>query len=153
MRALESGAHEGSSRLHPSPCLAGSACVRCVRCCPAFLHCCHHILVSPQQGEFETVKAVLAAAPILIAYLGGGSGLPVAEQCAWALGEHRVFRVEVRVSVRVSACCLWLSRQQGVHRCEAGRQATPINVADRRGVAANLPTCQLCCRQHCGGGF
>ncbi|KAI7843347.1 hypothetical protein COHA_003044 [Chlorella ohadii] len=37
-------------------------------------------------GEFETVKAVLAAAPILIAYLGGGSGLPVAEQCAWALG-------------------------------------------------------------------
>ncbi|KAL4440465.1 hypothetical protein ABPG75_003466 [Micractinium tetrahymenae] len=37
-------------------------------------------------GEFETVKAVLSAAPILIAYLGGGSGLPVAEQCAWALG-------------------------------------------------------------------
>jgi hypothetical protein len=37
-------------------------------------------------GEFEAVKAVLAAAPILIAYLGGGSGLPVAEQCAWALG-------------------------------------------------------------------
>jgi hypothetical protein len=33
------------------------------------------------------VKAVLEAAPILIAYLGGGSGLPVAEQCAWALGE------------------------------------------------------------------
>lgn len=33
------------------------------------------------------MKAVLAAAPILIAYLGGGSGLPVAEQCAWALGE------------------------------------------------------------------
>lgn len=43
--------------------------------------------VSPRQGEFETVKAVLSAAPILIAYLGGGSGLPVAEQCAWALGE------------------------------------------------------------------
>ncbi len=40
------------------------------------------------QGEFETVKAVLSAAPILIAYLGGGSGLPVAEQCAWALGEQ-----------------------------------------------------------------
>lgn len=40
------------------------------------------------QGEFETVKAVLSAAPILIAYLGGGSGLPVAEQCAWALGER-----------------------------------------------------------------
>lgn len=54
-------------------------------------------LLSPytrfQQGEFETVKAVLAAAPILIAYVGGGSGLPVAEQCAWALGEHRVFQV------------------------------------------------------------
>lgn len=33
------------------------------------------------------VKAVLPAAPILIAYLGGGSGLAVAEQCAWALGE------------------------------------------------------------------
>lgn len=42
----------------------------------------------PSQGEFDTVKAVLAAAPILIAYLGGGSGLPVAEQCAWALGER-----------------------------------------------------------------
>lgn len=50
-------------------------------------HPVHPQLLVP-QGEFETVKAVLAAAPILIAYLGGGSGLPVAEQCAWALGER-----------------------------------------------------------------
>jgi hypothetical protein len=40
------------------------------------------------QGEFEAVKAVLGAAPVLIAYLGGGAGPAVAEQCAWALGTH-----------------------------------------------------------------
>ncbi|KAH7624774.1 hypothetical protein Ndes2526B_g00143 [Nannochloris sp. 'desiccata'] len=37
-------------------------------------------------GEPAVVKAVVPAAPILIAHLGGGSGLAVAEQCAWALG-------------------------------------------------------------------
>lgn len=44
----------------------------------------------------QVVRAVLPAAPLLIAHLGGGSGLAVAEQCAWALGniagedaEHR----------------------------------------------------------------
>lgn len=37
-------------------------------------------------GEAEVVKAVVGAAPILIAYVGGGSGIAVAEQCAWALG-------------------------------------------------------------------
>jgi hypothetical protein len=39
-----------------------------------------------QVGQHEVVKAVVPAAPVLIAYLGGGSGLAVAEQCAWALG-------------------------------------------------------------------
>ena len=71
-----------SSRLLPP--LLGEPCG-----CPQLLtfartHALSH--VPSRQGEFETVKAVLAAAPILIAYLGGGSGLPVAEQCAWALG-------------------------------------------------------------------
>ena len=37
-------------------------------------------------GEPEVVKAVVPAAPVLIAHLSGGSGLAVAEQCAWALG-------------------------------------------------------------------
>eukprot|EP00887_Chlorella_sp_A99_P002376 scaffold10.g2376.t1 len=37
-------------------------------------------------GPYDAVKAVLPAAPLLITYLGGGSGLAVAEQCAWALG-------------------------------------------------------------------
>jgi importin subunit alpha-6/7 len=37
-------------------------------------------------GEAHVVKAVVPAAPILIAYVEGGSGLAVAEQCAWALG-------------------------------------------------------------------
>jgi hypothetical protein len=47
-------------------------------------------------GDAEVVRAVVPAAPLLIAYLGGGQGLAVAEQCAWALGnvagedaEHR----------------------------------------------------------------
>jgi hypothetical protein len=65
-------------------------------CALIIVHCrsliyvhCRTLPICVCQGEFETVKAVLAAAPILIAYLGGGSGLPVAEQCAWALGESR----------------------------------------------------------------
>lgn len=37
-------------------------------------------------GQAEVVEAVVPAAPVLIAYLGGGSGPAVAEQCAWALG-------------------------------------------------------------------
>lgn len=37
-------------------------------------------------GDSEVVRAVVPAAPILIAYTEGGNGLALAEQCAWALG-------------------------------------------------------------------
>ena len=37
-------------------------------------------------GEHEVVQAVVVSAPALIAHLSGWHGLPVAEQCAWALG-------------------------------------------------------------------
>lgn len=37
-------------------------------------------------GRHEVVEAVVVSAPALIAHLSGWLGLPVAEQCAWALG-------------------------------------------------------------------
>jgi importin subunit alpha-1 len=37
-------------------------------------------------GDTDIVKAVVPLAPILIAHVGGESGLSIAEQCAWALG-------------------------------------------------------------------
>jgi len=39
-------------------------------------------------GDHATVAALLPAAPILIAHLGGGEGQAVAVQSAWALGPH-----------------------------------------------------------------
>ena len=39
-------------------------------------------------GEHLVVAALLPAAPILIAHLGGGAGEAVAVQCAWGLGGH-----------------------------------------------------------------
>ncbi len=83
--------------------LAGvSSLLRCVLCdggptppcgllpslpcgCEPHTPCCL-LLWRMQVGQHEVVKAVVPAAPVLIAYLGGGSGLAVAEQCAWALG-------------------------------------------------------------------
>ena len=39
-------------------------------------------------GDHATVAALLPAAPILIAHLGGSEGQAVAVQSAWALGTH-----------------------------------------------------------------
>lgn len=41
-------------------------------------------------GEHPVVAALLPAAPILIAHLGGGAGEAVAIQCAWGLGAPRL---------------------------------------------------------------
>jgi hypothetical protein len=44
-------------------------------------------LTNLAAGEHEVVAAVLPAGPVLTAHLS--SAVPIAEQCAWALGEHR----------------------------------------------------------------
>ncbi|XAR69046.1 hypothetical protein NMG60_11000498 [Bertholletia excelsa] len=43
-------------------------------------------LTNIAAGEPEETKALLPAIPLLIAHIGENSSLPVAEQCAWALG-------------------------------------------------------------------
>ncbi|KAL0910890.1 hypothetical protein M5K25_018987 [Dendrobium thyrsiflorum] len=43
-------------------------------------------LTNIAAGESEETKSLLPALPLLIAHLGEKSSLPVAEQCAWALG-------------------------------------------------------------------
>ncbi|KAF9590979.1 hypothetical protein IFM89_000524 [Coptis chinensis] len=43
-------------------------------------------LTNIAAGEPEQTKALLPAVPLLIAHLGEKSSMPVAEQCAWALG-------------------------------------------------------------------
>ncbi|KAH9291302.1 hypothetical protein KI387_043507, partial [Taxus chinensis] len=37
-------------------------------------------------GDVEQTRALLPALPMIIAHLGEKSSIPVAEQCAWALG-------------------------------------------------------------------
>ena len=110
----------------------------CLALCP-MLSPCAHPTSRPclPQGEFETVKAVLAAAPALIAYLGGGSGLPVAEQCAWALGAW---------ALGALACVLLPSAY-----------TPPAPPSDCLLPAACLPTvlapAPAARRQHCGRGL
>ncbi|KAH0454444.1 hypothetical protein IEQ34_016368 [Dendrobium chrysotoxum] len=43
-------------------------------------------LTNIAAGESEETKSLLPSLPLLIAHLGEKSSLPVAEQCAWALG-------------------------------------------------------------------
>ncbi|KAL6496312.1 hypothetical protein OROGR_029570 [Orobanche gracilis] len=43
-------------------------------------------LTNIAAGKPEETKALLPALPLLIAHMGEKSSLPVAEQCAWALG-------------------------------------------------------------------
>lgn len=47
-------------------------------------------------GDSEVVQALMPAAPILIAYVGGDNGLTMAEQCAWAIGNIAEEDVEYR---------------------------------------------------------
>ncbi|ERM99335.1 hypothetical protein AMTR_s00108p00104150, partial [Amborella trichopoda] len=43
-------------------------------------------LTNIAAGEAEQTKALLPALPLLVAHLGDRSSVPIAEQCAWALG-------------------------------------------------------------------
>lgn len=47
-------------------------------------------------GDADVVRAILPAAPILIAHVGGDNGLAMAEQCAWAIGNIAEEDVEYR---------------------------------------------------------
>ena len=96
---------------------------------------CGSLLVSHRtllQGEFESVKAVLSAAPILIAYLGGGSGLPVAEQCAWALGELGGAGGGSKAGVGGGCVCVWLPACVPAYLlatvCLPARDSSPVEI-------------------------
>ena len=45
------------------------------------------IAINLAAADEATTQAILPAAPLIIALLGGGRGPAVAEHCAWALGE------------------------------------------------------------------
>ncbi|XP_017242716.1 importin subunit alpha-9 isoform X1 [Daucus carota subsp. sativus] len=53
-------------------------------------------LTNIAAGRPEETKALLPALPLLVAHLGEKSSLPVAEQCAWALGNVAGEGVELR---------------------------------------------------------
>jgi hypothetical protein len=46
-------------------------------------------LTNLAAADHDIAQTVLPAAPALILHLGGGSGMPVAQQAAWALGTSR----------------------------------------------------------------
>ncbi|KAA3487520.1 importin subunit alpha-9-like [Gossypium australe] len=54
-------------------------------------------LTNIAAGKPEETKALLPALPLLIAHLGEKSSLPVAEQCAWALGNVAGEGEELRI--------------------------------------------------------
>lgn len=53
-------------------------------------------LTNIAAGKPEETKALLPALPLLVAHLGEKSSLPVAEQCAWALGNVAGEGLELR---------------------------------------------------------
>lgn len=74
---------------------------------------------------------MLGAAPILIAHLGGGSGLPVAEQCAWALGAFACLDAAGRAAWCTASLCACVCRLPGSLKKApfCGRFLSPGNIA------------------------
>ncbi|GBG65731.1 hypothetical protein CBR_g52325 [Chara braunii] len=68
------------------------------------------------SGDSENTVAALAAAPLLIAHLGDKSPMPVAEQCAWALGNMAGEGPEVRAVLLANGALRPLARLMGVMR-------------------------------------
>lgn len=54
-------------------------------------------LTNLAAADHEVAGAVLPAAPALILHLAGGSGIAVAQQAAWTLGDVGSFRILLTV--------------------------------------------------------
>ncbi|ONK62535.1 uncharacterized protein A4U43_C07F5090 [Asparagus officinalis] len=67
-------------------------------------------LTNIAAGEPEETKALLPALPLLIAHLGEKSSMPVAEQCAWALGNVAGEGEELRNVLLAQGALLPLAR-------------------------------------------
>lgn len=72
-------------------------------------------------GDTDIVKAVVPLAPILIAHIGGESGLSIAEQCAWALGNIAGEDAEYR-SILIANGALQALAKMFIKCCKAVKQ-------------------------------
>ncbi|KAJ0983913.1 hypothetical protein J5N97_002269 [Dioscorea zingiberensis] len=74
-------------------------------------------------GELEETKSLLPALPLLIAHLGEKSSLPVAEQCAWALGNVAGEGEEMRSVLLAQGALLPLARLMLSNKSSTARTA------------------------------
>jgi hypothetical protein len=61
-------------------------------------------LTNLAAADHEVAQSVLPAAPALILHLGGGSGMPVAQQAAWALGTPCIHTVNQKHAQCMPLC-------------------------------------------------
>ncbi|XP_028775194.1 importin subunit alpha-9 isoform X2 [Neltuma alba] len=77
-------------------------------------------LTNVAAGNPEETRALLPALPLLIAHLGEKSSLPVAEQCAWALGNVAGEGEELRNVLLAQGALLPLARMMLPNKGSAG---------------------------------
>ncbi|KAH7672622.1 Importin subunit alpha protein [Dioscorea alata] len=80
-------------------------------------------LTNIAAGESEATKSLLPALPLLIAHLGEKSSLPVAEQCAWALGNVAGEGEELRSVLLAQGALLPLARLMLSNKSSTARTA------------------------------
>ncbi|KAJ8620944.1 hypothetical protein MRB53_029473 [Persea americana] len=80
-------------------------------------------LTNIAAGEPEQTKALLPALPLLVAHLGEKSSMPVAEQCAWALGNVAGECEELRNILLAQGALLSLARMMQSNKSSTARTA------------------------------
>ncbi len=105
-------------------------------------------------GDHATVAALLPAAPILIAHLGGGDGQAVAVQSAWALGPHMLALLH-SCEITVHLLCpeiLTVAETLQMLSSVAERLRISGAVVGRNMVYWRLPSYGTCKNSQGGGG-
>lgn len=80
-------------------------------------------LTNIATGDLEQTRALLPALPLLIAHLGEKSSVPVAEQCAWALGNVAGEGEEFRDILLAQGALLPLARLMLSNKASTARTA------------------------------
>lgn len=80
-------------------------------------------LTNIAAGEPEQTRSILPALPLLVAHLGEKSSVPVAEQCAWALGNFAGEGEELRDTLLAQGALFPLARMMLSNKPSTARTA------------------------------